>query len=173
MIVVNIIVVVDLNLQISLNALQNVKYNPKKFSGAILKTELSTVLIFKNGKLVLTGVKKISDIDKNIEQVRHFLNDNRILKNVKYSIKNIVAVDKIKALKLNILYDKLRPRFKNIYYEPEIFPAIHIKEDHSCLTVFRSGKIISSGLQDLLLIENKFYNFRKLIDQHEFVRIHT
>lgn len=162
--IVNMIVVSDLKININLEKLSNVRYDSKKFSGAIFKTPLSTVLIFKNGKIVMTGVKQIPDIDNIITIVRDHVKDINKKANPPYKIKNVVAVSSLPAIKLSSVYKIFRKHFKTIFYEPEIFPAIHIKEKNSCLALYASGKLISTGIIEKSEIIKKHQYIQALIN---------
>ena len=65
--IVNIVSTCSLNINIDIsiaaNQLHDVVYNPNKFIGIIMKFRKpkSTVLIFPNGKLVITGTKTEND----------------------------------------------------------------------------------------------------------------
>jgi transcription initiation factor TFIID TATA-box-binding protein len=69
----NIVASANLNADIDLYALarelDNVEYEPEQFPGAILKlkTPKTSLLVFKNGKMICTGGKSENDVRKAIE----------------------------------------------------------------------------------------------------------
>ncbi len=69
----NIVASANLNADIDLYALarelDNVEYEPEQFPGAILKlkTPKTSLLVFKNGKMICTGAKSEKDVRKAIE----------------------------------------------------------------------------------------------------------
>ncbi len=69
----NIVASASLNANIDLYALarelDNVEYEPEQFPGAILKlkTPKTSLLVFKNGKMICTGAKSEKEVRKAIE----------------------------------------------------------------------------------------------------------
>ena len=129
----NIVSTAELNCELNLKeiALQakNVKYNPKKFSGLIMKIRepKTTALIFPNGKMVCLGAK---DEEQSKHAIRKFakiikkLDYNVSLKNFK--IQNIVGSCKLKfKLPLNALCHYITKKMNSrVAYEPELFPGL-------------------------------------------------
>ena len=75
--------------------LDDTNYNPKTFPGIIYRfyKPKCTMLIFKNGKIVCTGAKKINDAQKSINKLGITLAKTfpDIDKNPEIKIQNIVA----------------------------------------------------------------------------------
>lgn len=61
---------VELNLYSIARELDNVEYEPEQFPGAILKLKepKTSLLLFKNGKLICTGAKSETDVGKAIKK---------------------------------------------------------------------------------------------------------
>jgi TATA-box binding protein (TBP) (component of TFIID and TFIIIB) len=59
---------VELDLYAIAREVENVEYEPEQFPGAILKLKdpKTSLLLFKNGKLICTGAKSAGDVDKSI-----------------------------------------------------------------------------------------------------------
>ncbi|RWS25717.1 hypothetical protein B4U80_13793 [Leptotrombidium deliense] len=77
-------------------------------------------------------------------------------------IKNLVIDGK--KLEMNICPYKLKLIFgKNLYYEPELFPAIRIfqQECHSCLTIFQNGKWFITGVTSIKQAHNIINEFKQ------------
>ena len=66
----NIVASANLNAELNLYAiareLDNVEYEPEQFPGAILKLQKpkTSLLLFKNGKMICTGAKSEGDVYK-------------------------------------------------------------------------------------------------------------
>jgi transcription initiation factor TFIID TATA-box-binding protein len=79
----NIVASANLNVELDLYAiareLDNVEYEPEQFPGAILKLRdpKTSLLLFKNGKMICTGAKSEADvsraIEKAVEQIEDFM----------------------------------------------------------------------------------------------------
>lgn len=68
---------VELDLYAIAREVDNVEYEPEQFPGAILKLKdpKTSLLLFKNGKLICTGAKSKGDVDRSIhkayEAIKH------------------------------------------------------------------------------------------------------
>ena len=79
----NIVASAALNAELDLYAiareLDNVEYEPEQFPGAILKLKKpkTSLLLFKNGKMICTGAKSEADVYKAVEtaveEIRRFI----------------------------------------------------------------------------------------------------
>ena len=75
-VVQNIVASSDLNAELNLNAiaislgLEKVEYEPEQFPGAILKLKdpKSSLLLFKNGKVICTGTKSEKEVDRALKK---------------------------------------------------------------------------------------------------------
>ena len=69
----NIVASAALNAELDLYAiardLDNVEYEPEQFPGAILKLKdtKTSLLLFKNGKIICTGAKSEADVYRSVE----------------------------------------------------------------------------------------------------------
>lgn len=163
----NIVTTTELNRSLDLHGichtLANVEYNPEKFNGAILKiTEPScTLLLFKSGKVVITGVKS------NAEAVKASKRLEKELAKVGYKVKcaditcrNITAsFDSGGKIHLDKIYYS---NYKRCIYEPEEFPGLKFRnynERIPLFIVFNSGKIILTGVKNLKNIDLDILEF--------------
>ncbi len=83
----NIVASANLNADIDLYALarglDNVEYEPEQFPGAILKLKepKTSLLVFKNGKMICTGAKSEKDVRRAIENavklIRPYIKETR------------------------------------------------------------------------------------------------
>ena len=145
-----------LNLEFIAKSLDNVRYDKKKFSAAIkrIKDPKCSILIFNNGKLIITGCKSEDQCNivsqKIAESIQRIGYEVRITDR---SVKNLVgSIDYGSNIDLFTLAKSIGP---NASFEPELFPGlifsskkINIKDGdkQNCkITVFRSGKINITG----------------------------
>ncbi len=154
----NIVASASLDVDIDLFSLalsvDNVEYEPEQFPGAILKIEEphSSLLVFKNGKLICTGNKNPEQIRKAIEKTVEVLKEAQPHlnlpdpKNVPFRIENIVASG---DLKVTVDLYSLAATLDNVEYEPEQFPGaiIRIREPKATLLLFKNGKLICAGVR--------------------------
>jgi transcription initiation factor TFIID TATA-box-binding protein len=150
-------IVVDLN---KITSLENGDYEPEQFPGGILRYPRhgATALVFKNGKIVIVGCKSEQQIEEILNQIYNDLSKIAISKTGKkpeYKITNIVLMEDLKSpinqsklLSENYLISN---EDISIEYEPEQFPGtiIRISNPLSTALVFRNGKIIISGFDNM------------------------
>jgi len=183
----NIVVKVDLNLNPDLNSdlninldlekisekINNVEYDKNRFPGLffrILKPKC-VAIIFRNGKMILSGLKSFNDVDIII---------SRIVAELKSKVKINIDIKSIESEVVNIvitanLYDKIdldlaAVKLENIVFEPEIFPALIYKSvlPVKCtFLVFNNGKIVLTGVKEKESIEPALVNFGKLLKKKE------
>jgi len=151
--VVNIVATVinEIDGKIDLNQINqrisNVEYNPERFPGVIMRLENphATLLIFSSGKMVITGLRKITDANLAAQQaIEKMQNIGSKIKNPKITIQNIVATS---SLNMNVDLNMLTIIMDNVMYEPEVFPAaIYKMQDPKVVfLIFSSGKIVCLG----------------------------
>ena len=113
-----------------------------------LKKPKATVLIFKSGKLVLTGVKQKSNLPIIIDKITSQLSSVGIplYEKFDYKIQNIVIKgDYRKELNLDLIALHL----DRAVYEPEIFPGViyRVQSPKMSFLFFTSGKFIVTGVK--------------------------
>ena len=142
---------IELDLYSLAYKLKDIEYEPEQFPGAILKLKepKSSLLLFKNGKVICTGAKTEDLIKKAILKAFKLVSPysktpppKRFV--VNYDVRNIVA-----SGELNVSLDlyTLTQKFRQIEYEPEQFPGaiLKLKEPKSSLLLFKNGKVICTG----------------------------
>lgn len=140
------------------------RYNPKQkphaFSGLIAKyknTKL-TLLIFYNGKIIMTGGKSEEQLLACINDVITIF-DGAYLKS--FRINNICASlninDKINLIQLAQAYPML------CSYEPELYPGIIMRHLDKKFTIHWTGKIFTTGHQSQQKIIKYFKQILKKI----------
>ena len=130
--------------------LENAEYNKAKFPGMVYRVSnpKAAFLIFKSGKVVCTGAKKVEDVVYVINNVASKFESLGItvMKDPQITIQNIVAsADLYTNLNLNAIAIGLG--FENIEYEPEQFPGLvyRINSPKIVVLIFSSGKLVVTG----------------------------
>ena len=102
-------------------------------------------MVYTSGKIICHGEKK---------DLRRY---GRTLQKMGYPIK----LTKITVLTRSATYVLTeKPNFKNIVkmmggrYEPEIFQALEIKRTGVCFLVYKSGKVVITGIKSERLLED-------------------
>ncbi|MFN3910323.1 MAG: TATA-box-binding protein [Candidatus Anstonellaceae archaeon] len=150
----NIVASADLQLELDLYSIAykvyDVEYEPEQFPGAIfkLKEPKSSLLLFKNGKIICTGCKSEKEVQQAINKTQKMLLQyaNVVHKKgkAKFTVENIVA-----SANFNVILDlySIASEVEGVEYEPEQFPGaiFKLKEPKSSLLLFKNGKIICTG----------------------------
>ncbi|MFX1409996.1 MAG: TATA-box-binding protein [Promethearchaeota archaeon] len=153
----------NLNLELNLKKLSekidNVEYNPNRFPGLFLRLSYPkcVIIIFSNGKLILTGLKSFDYIDlvivKIISELKNAIQIHIEKELVKKIIVNIViTANFFKQINL----DLAAIRLENSIYEPEVFPGLIYNCSNpvkSVFLIFSTGKIVFTGIREKNLIE--------------------
>ncbi|MEM0356168.1 MAG: hypothetical protein QXD03_01230 [Candidatus Anstonellales archaeon] len=178
--IVNMVASADLSVEIDIDKFartsENVEYEPEQFPGAIIRytNPRTTVLLFRNGRIVIVGSKSQNDIKETIVQLVNDLNARGVIRSnttltadtIKYNIPNYVALGELEfSIDLdNLLTD---PDL-NLEYEPEQFPGIMIWIDkyNSTALVFRNGKIILSGNRDIESMNRSFSYLKEVLNKY-------
>src|SRR5258708_21256934 len=118
------------------------KYNAKVFSALIAKYNNTkiTLLIFYNGKIVLTGAKREEDIINCTIELSNYFNAG--IKKLEYT-NYCISLDINKRINLN----KLATDYKNCSFEQELFPGAKFKLNDIVYTVHYNGKIFATGFK--------------------------
>jgi len=162
---------VDLDLKkIALTA-RNAEYNPRRFAAVIMRIRepKSTALVFKSGKLVVTGTKSEADAK---HAARKF---GRVIMKVGYpqakfkdfKVENLVSTFTVPfPIHLEQLYRDL-PANMHSQYEPEVFPGLIFKiRDIGTLLIFVSGKCVMIGMKTQEDIEKAFLFILPRLEKH-------
>ncbi len=148
----NIVATVSIDQNIDLEEverkLNNVEYRPERFPGLIFRLDEPrvTALIFKSGKMVVTGAKSTQELIKAVKKIFYILKKHGIVGNVKprIQIQNIVASAN---LNVEVHLEKAAYLLENSMYEPEQFPGLIYRLDYPrvVLLLFSSGKMVVTG----------------------------
>jgi transcription initiation factor TFIID TATA-box-binding protein len=151
----NIVASSELGLELDLYTiaykLHDVEYEPEQFPGAILKLKepKTSLLLFKNGKIICAGGKNERDVTEAIAKTMQMLEKYSKItppKNFKpkFVIQNIVASA---ALGVELDLYGIASEVPDVEYEPEQFPGAILKflVPKTSLLLFKNGKIICTG----------------------------
>lgn len=163
----------ELDLKKLSEKLDNAEYNSNRFPGLFLRLNnpKCVIIIFRNGKLILTGIKSFDDvnsvIDRVILQLIDTLQMHIELALMGSQIVNIViTADFFKKINLDLAAIQL----ENSIYEPEVFPGLVyncVKPVKSVFLIFSTGKVVFTGIHDRGLIEPALISLGKLIKRKD------
>lgn len=116
--------------------------------------------IFLNGHVNITGIPNYVSIDSALSELRHLLNIEKE-KKLTYKIDNICSRGKTaySHILLRPLFSQVREHLRSCYfldfildlrYEPDQFPALHLKTRIGSILIFGSGKYILLGYRQAL-----------------------
>jgi len=163
----NIVATVSLDQTLDLRMIERsiltVEYNPEQFPGLVYRLDSPkvTALIFKSGKMVVTGAKSTHDLIEAVKKIVRNLKKHgiQIYGRPKVQIQNIVA-----SANLNVCVDLERAALtlENSMYEPEQFPGLihRMDEPRVVLLIFSSGKMVITGAkreEEVYEAVNKIY----------------
>ncbi|MBW3582837.1 MAG: TATA-box-binding protein [Euryarchaeota archaeon] len=141
----------ELDLDEISSAFDEAEYEPEQFPGLVfrVKTPKTAALIFRSGKVVLTGAKSIADVETAIGIVCNELKAkgfNGIQDNPEITVQNIVSTAALDA-ELNLNAVAIGLGLENVEYEPEQFPGLiyRLKVPKVVLLLFGSGKLVVTG----------------------------
>lgn len=126
--------------------------------------EISCIL-FRNGKIIITGVKH----QKLIPQIKKQIVQILAKGGIKYSdftidIQNLVVMTNLhRTINLELSCLSLT----NCLYEPEQFPAAIVKQNNSTCLIFSNSKIISLGNKTEHQMKESLMNLIQEIFQHD------
>ena len=166
----------DLDLSLLVNKLDNAQYDSNRFPGLFLrlKNPKCVFIIFRNGKLILTGLKSSDNIELVLKTLLLKLEKIEEIKLSKDQIKSeIVNIVVTANLFREINLDAAAIKLLNAIYEPEVFPGL-IYRSYSpvkCVfLIFSTGKIVLTGVRDEVVIENLLVNLGRLLKEEDLFR---
>ena len=118
------------------------------FPGLVIKLKKpkSTILLFRSGKVVITGTKSVKSLPIIVAKVRKRLIGLGIEldEEPKIKVENVVSSG---SFDMPINLDLISLTLDRTIYEPEVFPGLIYKVDEPkvCFLIFTSGKIICTG----------------------------
>lgn len=134
--------------------LSDSEYKPEKFPGLVVHLTEPPVaaLMFKSGKMVVTGAKHISDAQRAVDNICSTLRDDGqdVYEDVKLEVQNIVASARVTE-HLNLVNVAQALGLETIEYEPEQFPGLvyRMADVGVVLLLFGSGKVVCTGARSM------------------------
>jgi transcription initiation factor TFIID TATA-box-binding protein len=172
----NIVASANLGLELDLYtiaySLDDVEYEPEQFPGAILKLKepKTSLLLFKNGKIICTGGKNEQEVDAAVQKtLKMLLTYSKVKppKNFKptFSVQNIVASAEF-GVELDLY--SIASEIEGVEYEPEQFPGaiLKFKSPKTSLLLFKNGKIICTGGKNKKEVETALNMAAKLLEPY-------
>jgi len=169
----NIVATVILNQTLDLNLIETripeVDYNPDQFPGLVyrLRNPKVTALIFKSGKMVVTGAKSVRQLVYAVKKIIKALRDAGLeIKSIpRTQIQNIVASANLHA---RVDLERAAIALEGSMYEPEQFPGLiyRMKKPSVVLLIFSSGKMVITGAKREIDVEEAVVNiYRRLWEE--------
>ncbi len=123
-------------------------YRPERFPGLIMHipNPKSTILVFRNGKMVVVGMRDESEANSVTDEVVSLLKGANvgIAGKPTITIRNVVA-----SGDLHMYVDLIEATMvmDNAMYEPEVFPGLvyHMTEPKATFLIFNSGRFVCIG----------------------------
>ena len=168
----------ELDLYRITKVMKNCDFKSSRFPGVFLRFTLPkcVIILFSNGKIVITGLKKFFDIKITLYKLIDSLNSKEELalkiekKAIQHEIVNIViTADYNEGIDL----DKAAIKLENAVYDPEVFPGLIYNNDEpvkSVFLIFTSGKVVLTGLKSTERIEETLVNMGKILKREKLFK---
>ena len=139
-----------------------------KPSQLVIKDEKGTVICFSNGKMRIMGC--IDELEATFLVYKYtMMLDNDFNFQPVYSQSMTVRVVYNSPINL-IKYSNESTSSLPLQYEPELFPAVHIKKYKPIsVNVFSSGKIIMCGIRDIQQVEDIMQDIKTDLDKCKLI----
>lgn len=161
----NVVATVNLGVPIDLESLSQkyriAEYNPRRFQAVIMRIRepRTTALIFRTGKMIVTGAKSIVDSEIASKKYTAIVQKAGFAARYEsYTIQNMTGCfDSGFPISLEGL---LYADTKFCTYEPELFPGLvyRMPSPKVCFLVFVSGKVVITGAKSKENLENAMAN---------------
>jgi len=151
--------------------ISDTKYQPKVFPGLVLHIVQPKVafLLFRTGKMVITGAKTKSDIQKAVEKLLDMLRQTgvQVVDTPDIRVRNIVASGDLRG-RLDLPATALALGLENVEYEPEIFPGLVYRgssEEGVVMLLFSSGRVVCTGAREPERASQAIIQLQKELDE--------
>ncbi len=173
----NIVATVILQNNLDLNLIEtripDVEYNPDQFPGLVYRMQQPkvTALIFKSGKMVVTGAKIVMELVQAVKKILKTLIEKGIpiQGRPQIQIQNIVA-----SANLHVFVDLERAAevLENNMYEPEQFPGLiyRMRKPRVVLLIFSSGKMVITGAKREEEVKEAVFTIYKILKERGCIR---
>jgi len=173
----NIVATVILQHPLDLNLIEaripEVEYNPDQFPGLVYRMQNPkvTALIFKSGKMVVTGTKSVNQLVYAVKRILKSLIDKgiEIRGRPQIQLQNIVA-----SANLHVIIDleKAAQELERSMYEPEQFPGLiyRMNRPRVVLLIFSSGKMVITGAKREHEVEEAVQTIYRILKERSCIR---
>lgn len=152
--------------------LREVDYRPERFMGLVVRVPEGHALVFEDGGVVVTGARGVEEALVQLEHVRELLAQAEAeTTGVEgFTVRNlVVSTDMGGTLPL----DQLALAFteEDLEYDPEDFPGLlmHLKEPRLTLLLFQSGKVVATGSDDMVAVEEALQGLHQQLEQKRLI----
>nr|MDO8086389.1 TATA-box-binding protein [Candidatus Sigynarchaeum springense] len=124
------------------------EYNPERFPGLVMRvaSPKASVLLFRTGKMVLTGLRDASEAEAVADVVVTRIKEAKVDVAGKpaITIQNVVASG---DLHVPVDLNEASVVMDNAMYEPEVFPGLiyRMAEPKAVFLVFSTGRVVCTG----------------------------
>jgi len=149
----------------------DVKYNPEKFPGAILKIKepRATYLVFSTGNMVITGLRKVSKLKAALNYIeKNFRRLDINFSDYEATVQNIVISGSFKEM---INLNKGAIILDGVMYEPEVFPGLiyYLQNPKVVFLIFSTGKFVATGSRNKEDLEEGIYKVERILREKEIM----
>ncbi|MHA1718957.1 MAG: hypothetical protein ACTSWX_01135 [Promethearchaeota archaeon] len=144
-----------------------------RFPCVMFKIDNISIILFRNGKLIITGIKDQKIIPSIKEKIKKRLAVAKIkFTEFEIKIQNLVVMSQLKKL-INLEMACLT--LTNCLYEPEQFPAAIVKPPTGgTFLIFSNSKIIGLGMKNIEMVKNSLRSLiQNIFDYDLFIDIHA
>lgn len=172
-IVATVILEHDIDIDLLEARLPNSVYKPEQFPGVIFKLDRprATALVFRSGKMVVTGTKSIPQLIEGVKKIIKTI--DRVLRSEygegvrgkpRVQVQNIVAGGDLKAY---VNLEKAAYYLEDCMYEPEQFPGLiyRMRDPRVVLLIFSSGKMVITGAKEEAEVERAVNQIAEKLDK--------
>lgn len=165
----------DLDIKKIVKKFSDVKYNPEKFPGAIIKLKFpkATILLFRTGNIVCTGTKSEENAREALIFFAGKLEEsgiNLIHGLSKVKIENIVSSCNLRN---EIHLEQAARILPRSLYEPEQFPGIihRMHYPKTVILLFASGKLVCTGAKATSDVYLSVNTLRHMLEEKNLMKV--
>ncbi|CRH00607.1 TATA-box-binding protein, putative [Plasmodium relictum] len=165
---------IEIDLRLIAVSIRNAEYNPSKINTLIIRLNKPkcTALIFKNGRIMLTGTKTKNDSIYGCKKIGKIIKiiTNKSVKFQNFKIENIIASANCNMpIRLEMLAHDHK---EYCNYEPELFAGLVYRYKptsklKSVILIFVSGKIIITGCKSIQKLNTVFQDIYNVLVQYK------
>jgi len=167
----------EINLKKVIRKFSDVKYNPERFPGAIIKMESPkcTLLLFKTGSIVCTGTKSEEKAKDALTFFAGKIEESGMCRIHGLSEIKIQNITSSCNLKNEIHLEDAARTLPRSLYEPEQFPGIILRIPYpkTVILLFASGKIVCTGAKITNDIHLSVNTLRHMLEEKNLINVNN